>query len=125
MEVLSSGSGELLVSNNEWIRDFKKTQEMHDTGLEVEYRCHKCRECVECKDADKTEKVSLREECERYEVQKSVTVDMENRRIQCSLPLMGKEKDYLTYNREPSKFSCSNVRSIIKMRRLKADPRGV
>ena len=67
---------------------------------QVEYRCPACRECLDCKAADKTEKVSLREECERYEIQKSVKLDLERRRIQCSLPLIGKERDFLTCNRD-------------------------
>ena len=88
------------VSSDERIRDFKRFQEIHESGLEVEYRCPKCRECLDCKSADKTEKVSLREECERYEINKSVTLDLKNQKIQCSLPLMGKERDFLTCNRD-------------------------
>ena len=89
-----------MISSDERIRDFKKMQQIHDSGLEVEYRCPKCRECQDCKDADRTEKISLREESERYEIQKSVHLDLENKKFQCSLPLMGRERDYLTSNRE-------------------------
>ena len=95
-----SSPQDVSVSNDERIRDFKKIQQMHDSGLDVEYRCPACRECQDCKAADKTEKVSLREECERFEIQKSVTLDLDNKKFQCSLPLMGKERDFLTCNRE-------------------------
>ena len=42
----------------------------------------------------------MREECEMFEIQKSVTLDLENKKFQCSLPLMARERDYLTCNRE-------------------------
>ena len=98
--VTTVSSKDAKVSSDDRIRDFKKMQQIHDSGLEIEYRCPACRECLDCKTADKTEKVSLREECERYEINKSVVIDLENKKIQCSLPLMGKERDYLTCNRD-------------------------
>ena len=73
---------------------------MHDTGLEVLYRCPKCRECLDCKSAENTEKISIKEEIEMHEIQKSVHLDFENKRIQCSLPFKGKERDYLATNRD-------------------------
>ena len=88
------------VSSDERIKDLKKFYELHESGLEVEYRCPVCRECLDCKSSDKTEKISLREECEQFEINKSVQLDFENKRIQCTLPLIGKEKDFLTCNRD-------------------------
>ena len=88
------------VANDERIRDFKRFQEIHETGLEVEYRCPRCRECNDCKSADKTEKISLREESEMYEIRKSVQLDFDNKKIQCTLPLRGKERDFLTNNKD-------------------------
>ena len=35
-----------------------------------------------------------------FEIKKSVILDLENKRIQCTLPLVGKEKDFLTCNRD-------------------------
>ena len=43
--------------------------------------------------------MSLREESELYQIKKSVRLDVENKRIQCSLPLRGKERDFLSNNR--------------------------
>ena len=40
------------VSHEERISDFKKHQNMHESGLEIEYRCPRCRDCVECQSAD-------------------------------------------------------------------------
>ena len=40
-----------------------------------------------------------REEWEQFEIRKSVKLDLKNKRIQCTLPLIGKERDFLTCNR--------------------------
>ena len=93
-------SSRAIVSSDERIRDLKKFYELHESGLEVEYRCPVCRDCMDCKNSDKTEKISLREECEMFEIRKSVVLDLENKRIQCSLPLIGEESDFLSCNRE-------------------------
>lgn len=55
---------------------------------------------ADCKSSGKTEKISLREECEQHEIEKSVKLDLLNRKIQCTLPLIGKERDFLTCNRD-------------------------
>ena len=88
------------VAHDERVAELKKFKDMNEAGLEIEYRCPKCRQCVDCKSADKTEKVSLREESEMYEVRNSVKLDLQNQRIQCSLPLRGKERDYLSNNKD-------------------------
>ena len=88
------------VASEERVREFKKFQEIHDSGLEVDYRCPKCRECLDCKNADRTEKISIKEECEMFAIKQSVHLDFENQKIQCSLPLKGKERDYLSSNRD-------------------------
>ena len=49
---------------------------------------------------DETEKISLREEAEMVEIRNSVKLDFENKKIICSLPLRGKEEDFLTSNRD-------------------------
>ena len=94
------GDTTVQVASEERVRDFKKFQEIHESGLEVLYRCPKCRECADCKSADKTEKISLREESEMHEIKKSVNLDFVNGKIQCSLPTRGRERDYLSSNRD-------------------------
>ena len=69
-----------------------------EAGLEVDYRCVRCRDCSQCKNADRTEKISLREEAEMELIDKSVRLDLENKQIICSLPLRGEERDFLTSN---------------------------
>ena len=52
---------------------------MQELGLELNYRCPDCRDCLKCKKADRTEKISLREESEDFEVKKSIAVDLKIR----------------------------------------------
>ena len=92
-------SPKAIVAHDERVSDFKKSQGINESGLEIEYRCPQCRTCVECKNSDRTEKLSLREESELYQIKKSVRLDVDNKRIQCSLPLRGKERDFLSNNR--------------------------
>ena len=65
------------VAGDDKVRDFKRFQEIHESGLEVEYRCPRCRECLDCKNADRTEKISIREECEMFAIKQSVHLDYE------------------------------------------------
>ena len=94
------GIANVQVAGDERIREFKRFQGIHESGLEVEYRCPKCRDCMDCKLSDKTEKISFKEESEMFKIKKSVTLDFENKKIQCSLPLRDKERTYLTNNRD-------------------------
>ena len=82
--------------------EMKRKFDLQGAGLEIEYRCIRCRECSQCKNADQTEKISLREEAEMVEIRNSVKLDFDNKKIQCSLPLRGREEDFLTSNRERS-----------------------
>ena len=88
-----------LVAHDEKISEYKRFQEMQELGLDVDYRCPDCRDCVKCKKADRTEKISLREESEDFEVKKSIALDFENKKILATLPLRGKERDFLSSNR--------------------------
>ena len=88
------------VASDERISEFKKYQEIHDAGLQVDYRCPKCQDCLDCKNSERTESISLKEEWEMYAIKQSVHLDFENGKIQCSLPLKGKERDYLSCNKD-------------------------
>ena len=77
-----------------------KLKLLEDGGLNVEYRCVKCRDCSDCKKAEESEKTSLREEAEEHMIKESVKLDIPNRRIICTLPVRGQEKDFLTTNRD-------------------------
>ena len=84
---------------DERLSSLKRILGSQEVGLEIEYRCVRCRECSQCKNADKSEKISLREEAEMVEIRNSVKLDFKNRQILCSLPLRGKEEDFLSSNR--------------------------
>ena len=62
-----------------------------ESGVEITYRCVRCRDCLDCRNSQKIDKISLREESELFEIKKSVNIDWQNRRIDCCLPLRGKE----------------------------------
>ena len=68
-------------------------------AIDVEYRCVQCRSCGNCKDADKVEKISLREEAEMFAIKQSIFLNYEEKRIDCSLPLRGPEREFMSTNR--------------------------
>ena len=70
-----------------------------DTGLNIDYRCVKCRNCVDCRNVDETEKVSLRQDVEDAKIRESIHIDYEKKQILATLPLCGKEEDFLASNR--------------------------
>ena len=75
----------------------KKIVEIQEP-LDVEYRCVQCRNCSQCRDADKTEKISIREESEMFEIKQSIFLNYDEKRIDCSLPLRGPERDFMSTN---------------------------
>ena len=96
---------EFHVNNSVLMEDEKLSRLKHildsqETGLDISYRCVRCRSCLDCQKAEKVDKISLREEAEDYEIRKSVVLDWENQKITVSLPLRGKEREFLTSNRE-------------------------
>ena len=60
---------------DERLSSLKRILGSQEVGLEIEYRCVRCRECSQCKNADKSEKISLREEAEMVEIRNSVKLD--------------------------------------------------
>ena len=67
--------------------------------VKIEYRCPRCRNCQACREAHETERVSLREEAEQAMITDAVTLDYENKRFICELPLRGKPEEFLTTNK--------------------------
>ena len=66
--------------------------------LDVEYRCIDCRDCRKCQSADKLEKMSLKEEAEMMKIRDSIHLNYEDKRIDCTLPLRGAERDFMATN---------------------------
>ena len=78
----------------------KQLQKAQSEGLSIEYRCPRCRSCNDCRRSFETERVSLREEAEDLMIWDSVKIDWKNKQIICSLPLRGKESEFLSPNRD-------------------------
>ena len=74
--------------------------DLQEAGLDISYRCVRCRNCVDCKNAEKVDKISLREEAELCEIRSSLNLNWEEKKIICSLPLRGAERDFLTSNQD-------------------------
>ena len=74
-----------------------------DSLISIEYRCPKCRNCADCRDSITTERVSLREEAEEIQIRDSVTLDYENKRFICHLPLRGRPEEYLSTNKDQAR----------------------
>ena len=87
-------------TTDEKISKIKQNWSIMESGLEIDYRCTKCRDCSQCKNADQVEKISLREEQEMQLIKESVNLDWEKKKIVCSLPLRGKERDFLSSNKD-------------------------
>ena len=88
-----------LVNSDERITNVKKWRETMDAGLNVDYRCVRCRNCSDCRNSEETEKVSLRQEAEDHMIKESVHVDYKKRIITATLPLRGREEEFLAPNR--------------------------
>ena len=84
----------------EKISKIKQNWSILESGLQIEYRCVKCRDCSQCRNADQTERISLREEQEMQLIRESVHLDWDRKKIVCSLPLRGKERDFLSNNKD-------------------------
>ena len=82
------------------LSQLRQLVDIQEAGLEISYRCVRCRSCIDCKNAEKVDKISLREEAELCEIKSSIHLDWNERKIICSLPLRGPERDFLSSNYE-------------------------
>ena len=96
--LLEGGVDESVLYEDEKLSRLRHLLDKQETGVEISYRCVRCRDCLDCRNSEKVDKISLREESELYEIKKSVNIDWQNRKIVCSLPLRGKERDFLSSN---------------------------
>ena len=102
-EYVSDGTEALHVDLNETddkLAGLKMLIKLQESGISLDYRCPSCRDCSDCRNAPDTERVSLREEAEDQAMKESVDIDFQNKKITCSLPLRGKEEEFLSDNRE-------------------------
>merc|ERR1711888_438156 len=85
-----------LFDDDDKLRELKMLVKMQELGISIEYRCPACRTSSDCKNAPVTERISLQEEAEDQAVKDSVKIDFDKKKITCSLPLRGKEEDFLS-----------------------------
>ena len=98
--LLQVGDADSVMYEDEKLSRLRHLIDKQETGVEISYRCVRCRDCLDCRNSEKVDKISLREESELYEIKKSVNLDWENRKIICSLPTRGKERDFLSSNED-------------------------
>ena len=84
--------------NGDTLREIRRLRLEQECGVDIGYRCIKCRDCSTCKNSDRIEAISLKEEAEMDLIDQSVQLDLEGRRILCSLPLRGDERQFLSNN---------------------------
>ena len=85
---------------DERLSRLKQILDQQENGLEVSYRCIRCRNCNDCRNAEKVDSISLREEAELYTIKQSYSFDWEKGVINCTLPLRGPERDFLSSNQD-------------------------
>ena len=63
-------------------------QSVEDAGSEILYRCEECRKCETCKQPTNIEDISIKQAAEQQLVNKSVTINVKEQRIEATLPMI-------------------------------------
>ena len=93
----------------------KKFEEIEKAGTVISYRCCECRKCKECLRSSRIEEISILEEAEQDLIDRSVTVDIENKCSTATLPFTADPDARLVTNRQASlKIYHSQVRRLNK-----------
>ena len=69
-------------------RGFRKFEAVEMAGSHISYRCPDCRTCSKCKNHRQIEAVSIKEEIQQDQIEKSVNIDTTNLLTTASLPLL-------------------------------------
>ena len=80
-------------------RKMRLFEQVELAGSEITYRCSNCRECKMCKSHD-VEMVSIREEVEQEQIERSVHVDISSGSTIARLPLVRDAESTLSPNRD-------------------------
>ena len=98
-------------------REFWQTE---GVGADSPYRCESCRCCQKCKNAEVLEEMSFREEAEQAQIESSVELDVENKRLVAKLPFIENPATAL----KPNRFVAESVlRSQLALFRKKPEMR--
>ena len=63
-------------------------QSVEDAGSEILFRCNKCRDCKTCKQHENVDNMTIDQEAGQLLIEESVTIDVENQRIEATLPMI-------------------------------------
>ena len=70
------------------LKFMKRFEEAESAGSEVSYRCVRCRGCPDCKRGERIDCISIQEEVEQTIIDKSVTVNLDQRCTSAKLPFL-------------------------------------
>ena len=97
-------------------------EDSQSVGQIAEYRCIKCRNCSSCRKGDILEKVSLQEECEQFQIEESVSLNVAEKRLIAKLPFTKDPAVHLKPNRKVAeKVLESQMRLIEKNPEMRED----
>ena len=117
----SPGKAFLSRDQEEHLHDLKSIVKLQEGGITLDYRCPDCRSCIKCKNPIDTDRISLRQEAECEAIKDSIKIDHEAKKITCTLPLRGKEEQFLSNNRDVAvKVLDSQCKKVFKDEEAKA-----
>ena len=100
----------------------KTYERIEKTGTEVSYRCMECRNCKECLRAGLVEEISFVDEAQQDVINKSVTVDINNKITSASLPFIANPDSMLADNSKSTlKVYHSQVKRLNKSEKDRVD----
>ena len=67
-------------------------------GTLIDYRCVKCKGCSDCKNGERRESISLKEELEQYKINGSLTLNLEENKVEAILPFIDNPNEKLVPN---------------------------
>ena len=95
--------------------DSPKFSEIEALGTETSYRCIRCRNCNDCRKGEILERVSLQEETEQALIENSVSLIINDRKLEAKLPFILDPLTHLTPNRHTAeKILESQLRLVSK-----------
>ena len=77
----------------------------------ITYRCDECAKCVTCKRSPRLNAISLQEAVEQDLIERSVKIDLENRKVTAKLPFVKNPVEYLS-SKHNSNSNLRQARSI-------------
>ena len=100
--------------------DLERYLELENTGTELSYRCIKCRNCADCRKSECLEKTSLQEEKQQALLESCITLDVENKTLFATLPLIADPVE----NLKPNKAVAQRILDS-QLRRLAKKPESI